>query len=167
MAKEIGPLSLTIEHIFPKNPGAEWAEVVKNDPTIAEECTHRLGNLCLLAEIDRDLGKMDSRRKEKCMGTARLVTTKSWGHMRIGIECPLNVAKRRCRGALWACGGFNDRGAPGRSRYPQGSRRRAAVRLGLEAGTELSPSLFRSVVQTITYTWRDEGRSVRSRVPMR
>ena len=31
--------------------------------------------------------------------------------MRIGIGYPLNVAKRRWRGALWACGGFNDRGA--------------------------------------------------------
>jgi Protein of unknown function (DUF1524) len=99
MGKEIGPLSLTIEHIFPKNPGAEWAEVVKNDPTIAEECTHRLGNLCLLAEINRDLGNDGFAQKREVYGNSRLVTTKSWGHMRIGIECPSNVAKRRWRGA--------------------------------------------------------------------
>ena len=104
MGKEIGPLSLTIEHIFPKNPGGQWADVVKNDPTIAEECTHRLGNLCLLAEINRDLGNDGFAQKKEVYGNSRLATTKELGGYahwdRVSIERRQAQMARRATG-VW------------------------------------------------------------------
>jgi hypothetical protein len=57
MSGELEPSSLTVEHILPKNPGAEWEAVLANDPNVAIDCTHRLGNLCLLTEVNRRLGR--------------------------------------------------------------------------------------------------------------
>jgi hypothetical protein len=46
---ELKPGDLTIEHILPKNPGAEWEAVIKADPTIVEDCAVRIGNTVLLS----------------------------------------------------------------------------------------------------------------------
>ena len=39
---------LTLEHIFPMNPGNEWSNETKEFPELQQEYSHRLGNLCLL-----------------------------------------------------------------------------------------------------------------------
>lgn len=39
---------LTLEHVFPGNPGNEWSEEMKADPELIQEYVNRLGNLCLL-----------------------------------------------------------------------------------------------------------------------
>ena len=44
-------IGLTVEHILPRNPGAEWAEVIRDDPEIVEDSAYRLGNLCLLGKL--------------------------------------------------------------------------------------------------------------------
>ncbi|CAN5749313.1 DUF262 domain-containing protein [soil metagenome] len=48
--------SLTLEHILPKSPGEPWREILDKDPDFADEGTHRLGNLCLLTEVNKALG---------------------------------------------------------------------------------------------------------------
>jgi hypothetical protein len=56
-AAENEPETLTLEHILPKNPGQEWAAVLKDDPIFREDCTYRINNLCLLTKGDnKDLG---------------------------------------------------------------------------------------------------------------
>jgi hypothetical protein len=47
---ELSPGLLTVEHIMPKNPGEEWALVVKNDPQIVDDCAFRMGNMCLTSD---------------------------------------------------------------------------------------------------------------------
>ena len=39
---------LTLEHIFPVNPGSEWSNELKYFPALRQEYLHKLGNLCLL-----------------------------------------------------------------------------------------------------------------------
>ena len=39
---------MTLEHIFPRNPGNEWSNELNMFPELREEYLHKLGNLCLL-----------------------------------------------------------------------------------------------------------------------
>ena len=39
---------MTLEHIFPRNPGNDWSNELKKFPGLQEEYLHKLGNLCLL-----------------------------------------------------------------------------------------------------------------------
>ena len=49
--EEIPPWEeLTLEHVFPLNPGNEWSTEMKEDPELRKEYVHRLGNFCLLQE---------------------------------------------------------------------------------------------------------------------
>src|SRR5262249_13184592 len=57
MPGELEPGSLTVEHVLPKNPGDEWELVLANDPNVVDDCACRLGNLCLLTEVNRRLGR--------------------------------------------------------------------------------------------------------------
>ena len=41
---------LSLEHIFPVNPGNEWSDEAKEFPELRLEYLHKLGNLCLLHE---------------------------------------------------------------------------------------------------------------------
>jgi hypothetical protein len=56
-------IGLTVEHVLPRNPGAEWEDVIKGDPEIAEDCTYRLGNLCLLGKSNKKIGRDAFARK--------------------------------------------------------------------------------------------------------
>src|ERR1700730_1652209 len=99
MPGELEPGTLTVEHILPKNPGSpEWETVLTADPAIAEDCTYRLGNLCLLTEVNRRLGREGFPIKKKVYGDSLLVTTKEvaafdeWGRRQIEAR-QANMAK--------------------------------------------------------------------------
>jgi hypothetical protein len=51
--------ALTVEHVLPQKPGGEWKPIISRDPAIVEDCVYRLGNLCLLTKVNKDLGRKD------------------------------------------------------------------------------------------------------------
>ncbi len=68
--------NLSVEHILPRTPSAEWNSIVDADKSIAEDCADRLGNLCLLTEkLNRDVGRANFEEKKKVYGTSDLMTT--------------------------------------------------------------------------------------------
>ncbi len=67
--------SLTVEHILPKSPGHAWKSALVKDPTFAEECTYRLGNLCLLTQVNRRLGNAAFAEKQKVYAKSDLLLT--------------------------------------------------------------------------------------------
>lgn len=76
-ARELEPsISLTLEHIFPKSPNEDWAEIVYTDSTFAEDCTYRLGNLCLLTNVNRSLGNKSFNEKKTTYEQSDLFLTK-------------------------------------------------------------------------------------------
>ncbi|MEQ6889397.1 DUF262 domain-containing HNH endonuclease family protein [Halomonas sp. CS7] len=42
------PSFVNLEHILPKNPSQDWADVISSDKEFITDCLNRLGNLCLL-----------------------------------------------------------------------------------------------------------------------
>jgi Protein of unknown function (DUF1524) len=64
-AVENEPGSLTLEHICPKNPGAEWYKLTKADPGFKEDCIHRLGNMCLQIPGDNRKNARSSFEEKK------------------------------------------------------------------------------------------------------
>jgi len=65
-AAENEPGALTLEHILPKNPGAEWAAEIEEDPSFREDCVHRYGNFCLQVGGDnRRVGRLSFEDKKK------------------------------------------------------------------------------------------------------
>lgn len=77
-AGELEPsLSLTVEHILPENPSNEWEGVLKQDPTLADDCTYRLGNLCLLGSVNKDLANKSFIKKRKSYEKSDLLFTKN------------------------------------------------------------------------------------------
>ncbi len=65
-AVENEPGSLTLEHIFPKNPSQTWAQAMKDDLSLKEDCTYRLGNMCLMVAADnRDAGRLSFDKKKQ------------------------------------------------------------------------------------------------------
>lgn len=56
MGNELEPAALTVEHILPKKPGPDWSAVLKTDKELVDECVARLGNLCLLTDVNEKLG---------------------------------------------------------------------------------------------------------------
>jgi ASC-1-like (ASCH) protein len=70
---------LTVEHILPKNPSAAWEPVLKKDQNLAEDGTYRLGNLCLLTEINRDLAARSFEEKRKAFAKSSILLTKQVG----------------------------------------------------------------------------------------
>jgi len=81
-ASSRGPLemepsaNLTVEHVLPRNPGPGWNAVLQKDPNIAEECTYRLGNLCLLTTVNSKLGQESFDAKKTVYSASTLVLTK-------------------------------------------------------------------------------------------
>jgi hypothetical protein len=67
--------SLTVEHILPKNASGPWRSVLSKEPALAEEYTHRLGNLCLLTEVNRKIGNASFSEKQKVYAKSDLVLT--------------------------------------------------------------------------------------------
>jgi len=98
MPGELEPGTLSVEHILPKNPGTEWEAVIAADLNVADDCTHRLGNLCLLTEVNRRLGREPFATKKQTYGNSRLLTTKevanhtNWGRAEIEAR-QANMAK--------------------------------------------------------------------------
>jgi hypothetical protein len=75
--KELAPdQGLTLEHILPANPSSDWAPVLRNDPTLVQECSTRLGNLCLLTEArNREVGRAGFKAKLPIFRESELLTT--------------------------------------------------------------------------------------------
>lgn len=68
---------LTLEHIFPRNPSAEWNDQLKATPELAEE-VHKLGNLCLLTERpNKELANAGFPKKVRLYRKSRLQLTSS------------------------------------------------------------------------------------------
>ena len=76
LANEMEPAQLTLEHILPKKPGSDWKAVTLADKELAEDCTHRLGNMCLLTTINKELGQKSFAKKKLVYGKSQLMTTK-------------------------------------------------------------------------------------------
>jgi hypothetical protein len=69
-------LSLTIEHILPKNPSQEWADVLRTDPQVVEDCVGKIGNMCLLAESrNREAARQGYAKKRPIYENSELLTT--------------------------------------------------------------------------------------------
>jgi hypothetical protein len=68
--------SLTVEHILPRSPSAGWELVLKKDQNLAEDGTYRLGNLCLLTEINRDLAAKSFEEKRKVFAKSSIELTR-------------------------------------------------------------------------------------------
>ena len=84
-AAENEPGSLTLEHILPKNPNQNWAQLIKDDPAIREDCTYRLGNMCLMiASENREAGGAKFNEKKKLYDKSNIGITKSLAQVAIG-----------------------------------------------------------------------------------
>ena len=77
LSAELEPsLSLTLEHILPKSPDPSWNPTLKKDPTFHEDCTYRIGNLCLLSGVNRALGARSFDNKKAFYRTSEILLTK-------------------------------------------------------------------------------------------
>jgi hypothetical protein len=89
MPGELEPGTLTVEHILPRNPGMEWETVTASDPDLVEDRAFRLGNLCLLTEVNRRLAREAFSEKAKAYAVSELHTTREiashneWGRRQI------------------------------------------------------------------------------------
>jgi hypothetical protein len=77
LAEELSPGVLTVEHVMPKSPGEEWADVTANDPSLVEDNALRLGNMCLLTDVNNQLGRKNFAVKKEVYKTSRLITTRA------------------------------------------------------------------------------------------
>jgi hypothetical protein len=68
----------TLEHILPRQPGSgsEWKTVTDDDPAVVPECVNRLGNLCLLTNINRELGSRGFSFKKQTYAKSEVLLTK-------------------------------------------------------------------------------------------
>ena len=73
-ADELVPGDMTVEHIFPKSPKAYWEDEIKHDAKLAG-MLYRLGNMCLLPEVNRALGNKPWEDKLETYAKSRLRTT--------------------------------------------------------------------------------------------
>jgi hypothetical protein len=71
---ELLPGNVTLEHIFPKSPQAHWADEMRTDPKLAG-MLNRLGNMCLLPDVNRALGNKAWDEKLEVFKKSRLRTT--------------------------------------------------------------------------------------------
>ncbi len=71
--------TLTVEHVLPKNPDQAWKAIVAKDPTLPDEYTHRLGNLCLLTQVNRRIGNAAFSEKQKVYTKSELLLTSEIG----------------------------------------------------------------------------------------
>lgn len=77
-SEELDPsISLTVEHILPKNPGTGWAAMLQRDPEVVDECANRLGNICLLSSVNRKLGNRPYSEKRSAYAASDLLLTQS------------------------------------------------------------------------------------------
>jgi hypothetical protein len=77
MASEETLGDLSIEHILPRGPGSEWADVVADDRDLVEECTDRLGNICLLTNgANTSLGRSAFAAKRRLYADSKILLTR-------------------------------------------------------------------------------------------
>lgn len=76
MANEWEPAVLTLEHILPKKPGPDWKSVVVADKDLLDDCLMRLGNMCLLTSVNKELGSTGFENKKKTYADSELELTK-------------------------------------------------------------------------------------------
>jgi hypothetical protein len=76
MANEWEPSVLTLEHILPKKPGPEWKPQLDVDKDLLEDCLTRLGNMCLLTSVNKELGSLGFEKKKKTYIGSDLELTK-------------------------------------------------------------------------------------------
>jgi len=76
MANEWEPSVLTLEHILPKKPGAEWNITLAADKDLLDDCLMRLGNMCLLTSVNKELGSLGFEKKKKTYVDSDLELTK-------------------------------------------------------------------------------------------
>lgn len=75
-ANELEPsASLTLEHILPKKPGSDWNHILQTDGDFADECTFRLGNMCLLTKVNKQLGNKGFMEKKNIYSQSTLILT--------------------------------------------------------------------------------------------
>jgi hypothetical protein len=68
--------NLTVEHVLPKKPSSDWEPSLNADPELLEDCVDRLGNLCLLSNINRALGNKGFEAKRHALGESDLLLTR-------------------------------------------------------------------------------------------
>jgi Protein of unknown function (DUF1524) len=73
---ELVPGDVTLEHIFPKSPNEYWMKQARGDPRLAKEMTFKLGNMCLLTDVNRALGNRTWEEKVPFFAKSRLNITK-------------------------------------------------------------------------------------------
>ena len=89
-ADELIPGAVTLEHIFPKSPQSFWREETTADPKLSG-MLNRLGNMCLLPEVNCALGnkgwdeKLDAFKKSRLRTTNTINSTlyPKWGSAEI------------------------------------------------------------------------------------
>lgn len=76
-AAESEPGALSLEHILPRNPGDDWAPIMRSDPSVGEDCTYRLGNQCLMvAGENRDAAGRGFQEKKKTYARSDVILTR-------------------------------------------------------------------------------------------
>ena len=90
MARELVPGGLvTVEHILPKSPKEGWKDELSADQDLLSDCLYRLGNLCLLADVNRSLGNKSFAEKKEVFAQSKIRITSSvtkypgWGRAQI------------------------------------------------------------------------------------
>ncbi|MDP9457655.1 MAG: HNH endonuclease family protein, partial [Actinomycetota bacterium] len=107
-AAELRPSgTLTLKHVFPRSPGEERDELQQEeDPDFAEDCTYRLGNLCLLTGMNRALGNESFERKKEVFAESDLLTTHEIAELEEWNRRPWRAGSPRCRSSPWRYGGW-------------------------------------------------------------
>jgi hypothetical protein len=78
LSAELEPsISLTLEHILPKSPDSSWNPILKKDAAFHEDCTYRIGNLCLLTGVNRALGARGFDDKKASYKISEILLTRS------------------------------------------------------------------------------------------
>ncbi len=86
---ELTPFAVTVEHIFPRSPDAEWKVVSSADKDWDDKYVARLGNLCLLPGINHALGnkvfskELEVYKKSSLNTTRKLEQYTTWGREKI------------------------------------------------------------------------------------
>ena len=85
LSNELSPgISLTLEHVLPKNPNQQWLPFFIDKEKSIEDYKYRIGNLCLLADVNRNLGskgfetKKDTYKKSPLTLTREIGSQASW-----------------------------------------------------------------------------------------
>lgn len=107
-AAELEPSgSLTLEHVFPKSPANNWQDLQEDDPEFAEECTHRLGNLCLLTGVNRALGNKGFDEKKETYSRSNLLLTSEIAENSEWDRATVEARQQRMAGLAVAFWRFN------------------------------------------------------------